>query len=100
MPQENSNVKERSRSDIHSPSRYAVIFHNDDFTPMDFVIAVLVNIFFKDINEATSLMLKVHHEGKAIVGTYSYDIAYSKANIATNIAREQGFPLRITIQKI
>lgn len=100
MPQENSNIKERSRYKIHSPGQYSVIFHNDDFTPMDFVISLLMNIFFKNLKEATTLMLKVHHEGKAIVGSYSYDIAHTKAFTATNISREKGFPLRITVQKI
>lgn len=100
MPYDESNIKEKSRDQIHSPRKYAVVFHNDDFTPMDFVIAILINIFFKDLNEATRLMLKVHHEGKAIVGTYSYDIALSKANIATGTARKQGYPLRISINKI
>lgn len=100
MPQENSNIKERNQNKNGSPNHYAVIFHNDDFTPMDFVIAILVNIFFKDINEATRLMLKVHHEGHATVGTYSYDIAYSKAQAASNISREQGYPLRISVIKI
>lgn len=100
MPQENSNIKERNRSEIDSPGQYSVIFHNDDFTPMDFVIAVIMNVFFKDIKEATHLMLKVHHEGKAMIGVYSYDIAHSKVNLATNLARQEGFPLRITVQKI
>ena len=100
MPQENSNIKERSRSELNSPGQYGVVFHNDDFTPMDFVISILVNIFFKEIKEATKLMLRVHHEGMAVVGVYSYDIAHSKVLTATNIARQQGFPLRITVEKI
>lgn len=98
MPQENSNLKDRSRTHLKEPQKYSVIFHNDDFTPMDFVIVILINIFFKDFNEAEQLMFKVHNEGHALVGTYSYDIALSKANTATNIARENGFPLRISVK--
>ena len=99
MPKENSNVKERNRSDIKEPGKYSVIFHNDDFTPMDFVIVLLTNLFFKDLQEAQRLMLKVHHEGKAIVGTYSYDIAMTKASHATQLARDNGFPLKISVSQ-
>ncbi|MCH5237656.1 MAG: ATP-dependent Clp protease adaptor ClpS [Muribaculaceae bacterium] len=98
MPQGNSSVKERSRSDLKEPGKYNVIFHNDDFTPMDFVVILLINIFYKDINEAETLMLKVHNEGQAVVGSYSYDIAMTKARNATGISRANGYPLRISVQ--
>ena len=97
MPKESSNIKERSRTYITSPKEFNVIFHNDDFTTMEFVIFLLINIFHKDDTEAQILMLKVHHEGRAIVGRYSYDVAMSKTLQATNLARENGFPLRITV---
>lgn len=98
MPQNSQSTQERIRSKIKEPGKYNVIFHNDDFTPMDFVTLILKHIFFKNETEAESLMLKVHHEGKAIVGTYSYDIAMTKATEATDIARKNGFPLRITVK--
>ena len=97
MPKESSNFKERIKSEIKEPSQYNVIFHNDDFTPMDFVTLLLMHIFFKNETEAEALMLKVHHEGKAIVGSYSYDIAMTKALEATKLARKNGFPLRISV---
>lgn len=97
MPNESQNTKERIISRIREPNKYNVIFHNDDFTPMDFVTLILKHIFFKNEIEAEHLMLKVHNEGKAIIGTYSYDIALSKATDATNIARNNGFPLKITV---
>ena len=100
MANEHSNIKERSRSDINSPGKYKVVFHNDDFTPMEFVIAVLTNIFFKNLGEATHLMLKVHNEGKAVVGIYSYDIATSKGMKATSIARDNGYPLKISVEAV
>lgn len=98
MPQENSSLKQRDRIDFNTPKKFNVIFHNDDFTPMDFVTAILVYIFYKSDVEAEHLMLKVHNEGKAIVGTYSYDIAVSKTQNALTVARENNFPLRITVQ--
>ena len=98
MPQEQSQIKERQRTDLREPQRYKVNIHNDDFTPMDFVVKVLTQVFFKQPAEAEKLMLQVHHSDKAVVGIYSYDIAVSKARKATNMAREQNFPLRITVE--
>ena len=90
-------TREKQRVDIGEPPKYDVIFHNDDFTPMEFVEFVLENIFFKSAPDANALMLKVHRSGKATVGTYSYDIAVSKKEKAVAISRENNFPLRITV---
>lgn len=72
--------------------------HNDDFTTMEFVVEMLRTVFFKSVEEATELMLKVHHEDKAIIGVYSYDIAMSKAQMAMQMAKEEGFPFRLTVE--
>ena len=98
MAKEQSQLRERSRTNLKEPRRYKVIIHNDDFTTMDFVVMILTQVFFKSEEEATALMLQVHHSDKAVVGIYTYDIAVSKANKATNMAREQGFPLRLTVE--
>ena len=74
------------------------MIHNDDFTTMEFVVFILVTVFRKNEAEAMRLMLEVHHSGKAPVGTYSYDIAISKVTKATELARSEGFPLRLTIE--
>lgn len=100
MAQENSNIKERNKSDIKKPGKYAVIFHNDDFTPMEFVVIVLISIFFKNVEDAEKLMMKVHLEGQAIVGTYYYDIALTKANRTIQFARDNGYPLRVSLRPI
>ena len=97
MPQEQSQIRERQKIDLREPRRYKVLIHNDDFTTMDFVVQVLTVFFFSD-EKAETLMLQVHRANKAIVGIYTYDIAVSKANKATNMAREQGFPLRLTVE--
>lgn len=97
MPIPSQNTKERTISKVKEPGKYNVVFHNDDFTPMDFVTLILKHIFFKNDTEAETLMLKVHHEGKAVVGTYTYDVAMTKAANATDISRKNGFPLRITV---
>ena len=65
---------------------------------MEFVVMILIQVFFKSQAEAETLMLQVHHSDKAVVGIYSYDVAVSKVRKATNMAREAGFPLRLTIE--
>lgn len=75
-----------------------MLLHNDDFTTMDFVVKVLKQVFFLTGEKAEALMMRVHQEGKAVVGIYTYDIAASKARRVTNMAREEGFPLRVTIE--
>lgn len=88
----------RERVRIEEPRQYKVIFHNDDFTTMEFVTHVLQSVFGKPSDEAVMLMMKVHREGQAIVGLYSYDVAMTKAHQATAMARDEGFPLRITCE--
>ena len=95
MPGQQTSVRDRSHTDLQQPRRYKVIIYNDDFTTMDFVVLVLTTVFFKSEAEAEALMLNVHHEGNAVVGIYTYDIAVSKVRKATMMAREQNFPLRL-----
>lgn len=80
------------------PRRYKVVMHNDDVTTMDFVVMILTTIFQKDEINAERIMLKIHHEGKAVVGVYTKDIAESKTKKATSLARLNGFPLLITVE--
>ena len=98
MPQEQSNVRERQKNNLKEPRRYKVIIHNDDFTTMEFVVEVLKTVFYLSNEKAEELMLQVHHANKAVVGIYTYDIAVSKTDKAINMAREQGFPLRLTVE--
>lgn len=98
MPQEQSAVKERQDIKYKEPKRYKVIMHNDDFTTMDFVVKVLKMVFFKSEAEAQTLMLKIHHSDQAVVGLYSYDVALSKIRKATDMARAEGYPLRLSCQ--
>ena len=97
MAREQSSVLERQRVDLHEPRRYKVTIYNDDFTTMEFVVKILTQVFFKSEAEAEALMLKVHHSDKAVVGIYSYDVATSKVHKATSMAREAGYPLRLTV---
>ena len=99
MSQEQYSVKERSRTRTQEPRKYKVIFHNDDFTTMEFVIEVLRTVFYKDAISAHSIMMDVHKKGKGIVGIYSFDLAVTKRNRAVEMAREEGFPLKITVEE-
>ncbi len=98
MPQEQSSIRERQHTDLREPRRYKVIIFNDDFTTMDFVVKILTTVFLKSQAEAEALMLAVHKSTKAVVGIYTYDIALSKVQKATRMARDEGFPLRLTCE--
>ena len=91
-------TKESTRIRIREPKQYKVIMHNDDFTTMEFVVAILRDIFHKDETEAERLMLLVHEVGKAVVGSYPYDIAVSKVQTAAARAKAEGFPFRMTLE--
>ena len=92
-------VKEKNQAKIKEPKRFNVIMINDDFTTMEFVVGVLVDIFHKDQVSAEAIMLNVHKNGKAVVGKYPYDIAVTKVNAALSRAKSEGFPFRMTIEE-
>lgn len=92
-------VDTKSDQDIDEPRLYKVILLNDDYTTMDFVVEVLINIFHKTIEEANKIMLDVHKKGKGIVGVYSYDIAITKINQVHLEAKKQEFPLKCSIEE-
>ncbi len=92
-------TKEKTRINIREPKQYRVIMHNDDFTSMEFVVEILIDIFKKDSLEAHRLMLLVHEGGRAAVGTYPYDIAATKVSSALARAKAEGFPFRMTLEE-
>ena len=98
MPQEQSHIRERQKTGVREPRRYKVLIHNDDFTTMDFVVKLLVEVFYLSDENAEALMLQVHYSNKAVVGVYTYHIAFSKVQKAINMAREEGYPLRLTVE--
>ncbi len=81
------------------PPLYRVLLMNDDFTPMDFVVTVLVQFFGKDREQATKIMLKVHTEGKGVCGVYPKDIASTKVAQVTDYARQHQHPLQCVMEE-
>jgi ATP-dependent Clp protease adaptor protein ClpS len=86
-------VRDEQKQKLQPPRKYKVILNNDDYTPMDFVIEVLMTFFSMDSERATDVMLKVHHEGKAVCGLYPADIAHTKAEQVNRYARDNEHPL-------
>lgn len=83
---------------IELPPECDVVFYNDDYTTMQFVVDVLVSVFNKSKENAEILMHAVHEEGSAVVGRYTYDIAVSRTNITRSLAKKNGFPLRVEVE--
>ena len=94
------NTSLENEEHTSEPPKSAVIFLNDDYTPMEFVVAVLMKIFNHSSDIAHSLMLEVHQSGQAIAGIYTNDIAETKATQVNTLAEENRHPLRSIIQPI
>jgi ATP-dependent Clp protease adaptor protein ClpS len=93
---EETDVIERPKAE--TPRLYKVVFHNDDYTTMEFVVHVLKAFFRKSDTEATYIMLTVHKKGSAVAATYTRDIAETKVQEVIKYARKQGFPLLVTAE--
>lgn len=84
---------------LKTPSRYNVILLNDDSTPQEFVVNILQTIFNRSPDQANSVMLEVHEKGRGIAGTYSYEVAEQKCVETITNARQNSYPLDVTIEK-
>ena len=100
MAQGQTAVKERQDLEIKKPKRYQVLLHNDDVTPMEFVVDILYTCFFKAAEESNAIMHKAHREGIALVGIYSYDVAKSKVEKARRKIDKTKYPIELTIEPV
>ena len=81
------------------PSLYKVLLHNDDYTTMDFVVMVLESVFHKNSMEANQIMLNVHQKGVGVAGVYTRDVAETKVALVHDMARNNEYPLKCSIEK-
>ncbi len=95
-----TGVLEKTRDKLTEPPRYSCVLHNDHFTTRDFVVYVLVKIFQLSEPDAMKKMMDVHKSGKGRVGNYSYDIASTKANQTVQLAKDNDFPLKCTVEPV
>ena len=93
-------VETRDKVELVFPNRYNVLLLNDDYTPMDFVIQLLVEVFNRSLDEATAITMKVHDEGQGVAGTYSHEVAEQKQNETLMISRHNGHPLKVVLEKL
>jgi len=88
-----------TKSEYKRPPLYKVLLHNDDYTPMDFVVYILESIFNKTNEEANTLMMNVHVNDATVCGIYPYGIAETKVVQVLQIAEENEYPLKCTMEK-
>lgn len=92
--------KQTEKQKLKPPSNYNVILINDDFTPMDFVVSVLVQLFNHPIEKANKIMLDIHNKGEGVAGSYTKEIAETRVAQVNNIAQHYGHPLKADIKQI
>lgn len=97
--QEDVVLDEKIDHKLSKPKKYNVIFVNDEVTPMDWVIGILIEIFKYKDDSAHELTLKIHTQGSAVVGTYSFEIAEQKTSETITLSRNQGYPLVAKIEE-
>ena len=91
-------VAERQAARTEPPRMYQVVLLNDDYTPMEFVVMVLQEYFKRDLETATQIMLKIHHDGRGVCGVYSKDVASTKVELVVAAARRGGHPLQCIME--
>lgn len=94
-----TGVVTKTRPKTKKPSLYKVLLLNDDYTPMEFVILVLERFFNKGRDDATRIMLHVHHKGVGLCGVYTFEVAETKVTQVMEFSRQHQHPLRCTMEK-
>jgi ATP-dependent Clp protease adaptor protein ClpS len=90
--------KTKAKPKLERPRVWKVILHNDDYTPMEFVVLILREVFYKSDADATSIMLHAHTHGMAVAGVYTFEIAETKVQETMALAQKHGFPLLCTME--
>lgn len=92
-------TRKQTKTQVKPPKMWKVVFLNDDKTPMDLVISLLMKIFNHNQKSAEEITLEIHNTGSAVAGVYPYEIAEHRGVEATNIARANGSPLKIRVEE-
>ena len=98
-PEGEGGVLAETRKKVARPDKYKVLLYNDDFTPMEFVVSVLEQIFGKGPSAATHIMLQIHRTGLGVAGVYHLEIAETKVTAVHQAAGQRGYPLRAGVEK-
>ena len=93
-----SVVAERQVAKTEPPRMFQVVLLNDDYTPMEFVVMVLQEYFKRDLESATQIMLKIHHDGRGVCGVFTKDVAATKVELVLAAARRGGHPLQCIME--
>jgi ATP-dependent Clp protease adaptor protein ClpS len=98
-PQKDIGILERPERKVKEPEQFRVLLHNDDYTTMEFVLETLEEVFQKSPAEAYRVMMKVHLEGHGVAGIYTHEVAETKVETVHERARQNGFPLRASLEE-
>ena len=93
-----TETRKKTKEKTRPPRMFRVLLHNDDYTTREFVVEVLRTIFHKNEAEAVEIMLSVHNNGVGIAGIFPHDIAETKALTVEQLARRNGYPLRLSVE--
>ena len=92
--------KTKSKNKVKRPKNWAVLIHNDDYTPMDFVVWILISIFKRSEEHASRITFAVHEKGQGIAGIFRHEIAETKAHDTILAAKQNNFPLLATVEEV
>jgi ATP-dependent Clp protease adaptor protein ClpS len=98
-PQHGADVLTESKQKLQKPPLYKVLLHNDNYTTMEFVVFVLMNVFHHSENEAIRIMLQVHNQQVGVAGVYTFEIAETKVAKVSQLAREYDYPLLCSLEE-
>jgi ATP-dependent Clp protease adaptor protein ClpS len=98
--QREGSVLTKDAIETREPNMYKVLLHNDDYTTMEFVIAILETVFQKSTPDATKIMLNVHREGVGVAGVYTREICETKISLVHQLAKKNEFPLRCSMETV
>jgi ATP-dependent Clp protease adaptor protein ClpS len=98
-PVRERGVATQTRPRVQRPPRFKVILYNDDYTPMEFVVALLEQVFGKSPAAATELMLQIHRKGMGVAGVFVLEVAETKVATVHKLAESRGYPLRAGVEK-